>query len=262
LAQERFFEDKMPDIAEQWRHYLSVLRPAPGDAILDVGCNSGDAERFLLQEHPEIAKVVGVEVNPAIHAAAVTRWREDGSPPQIDFRCADARALPFPDISFQRALCVEMLEWVVPPVAGLEEIRRVLAPGGTALIVHTDYDTQLFHAADRDLNRKVLKAFVDSGPNGRIGRDLYALCREAGFRSVEPSVYVLTSTEWGPGRFPRRMADMMIGWLKQPGTVPAVPTASVVSGGELERWQADLAARAAEGRFFYSVNRYICRCER
>lgn len=253
MAQERFLEDGLPDILEQWRHYLSVLGPAPGDAILDVGCNSGDAERLLLREFPAIGYVVGVELNPTIHAAALDRWRRDGCPPQIDFRCADARALPFPDASFQRAFCVEMLEWVTPPVAALAEIRRVLVPGGTALVVHTDFDTQLFHAADRALNRKVLQAFADAGPNGRIGRDLYALCREAGFRSVEPSVYVLTSTAWSPDRYPRRIAGMMADWLRQLRAVPEE---------ELERWQEDLAARAAEGTFFYSINRYICRAVR
>jgi precorrin-6B methylase 2 len=64
MAQEEFLNDPMPDVIDQWRFYLSVLNPQAGDLILDVGCNTGDAERLLLREYPQIGKVIGVEKDP------------------------------------------------------------------------------------------------------------------------------------------------------------------------------------------------------
>ena len=46
MAQEEFLDDPMPDVIEQWRYYFSVLAPQTGELILDVGCNTGEAEQM------------------------------------------------------------------------------------------------------------------------------------------------------------------------------------------------------------------------
>jgi hypothetical protein len=61
MAQEEFLDDPTPDVIEQWRYYFSVLAPQAGDLILDVGCNTAEAERLLLREYPKIGKVIGLE---------------------------------------------------------------------------------------------------------------------------------------------------------------------------------------------------------
>ena len=48
---------------------------------------------------------------------------------------ADMRALPLPDASFQSVLSVQSLEHVPDPERVVAEVRRVLAPGGTAVFV-------------------------------------------------------------------------------------------------------------------------------
>jgi SAM-dependent methyltransferase len=60
-AQEEFLDNPMPDVIQQWWFYLSVLNPQAGDLVLDVGCNTGDAERLLMREYPYIEKVIGLE---------------------------------------------------------------------------------------------------------------------------------------------------------------------------------------------------------
>jgi ubiquinone/menaquinone biosynthesis C-methylase UbiE len=251
MAQELFLDDPMPDVIEQWRFYLSILCPSTGDTILDVGCNTGDAERLLVREYPLAGKVVGVEIRSQGIRRALETWRRDGRPPQIEFRLADGQRLPFPDSAFDRALCVETLEYVKSPVQALQEIRRVLRSEGTAVVVHTDFDTQVFTAADKALSRKIVAAFSDAGPNGQMGRELYGLCRKAGFRTVEPLTYVLVNTEWRPTLYAYKMAHMMADWLRG---------GSLVSDDEIEQWLVDIEAQASEGNFFYSVNRNVCRC--
>jgi ubiquinone/menaquinone biosynthesis C-methylase UbiE len=251
MAQGQFLDDPMPDVIEQWRFYLSVLCPSNDDAIIDVGCGTGDAERLLVRENPTVGKVVSVEVRSQAIQCAVEKWRQDGRPPQIEFRLADGQSLPFSDSVFDRALCVETLEYVNSPVQALQEIRRVLRSEGSAVIVHTDFDTQVFNAADKALSRKMVTAFSDAGPNGQMGRELYGLCRKAGFRTVEPLTYVLVNTEWRPALYAYKMAHMMVDWLR---------SGSLVSDDEIGQWLADIEAQASEGSFFYSVNRYGCRC--
>ena len=165
MAQAEFLDLPLPDVIAQWRYYLSVLAPGLGDVLLDVGCGTGDAERLLVRDYPNIGKVVGVEKDRPRYDQAVVRCQREGAPGQIEFRCADGQDLPFAADSFDKAFCVDTLEWIEDPLKGVREIRRVLKLGGSAVIVHSDFDTQVFTAADKALNRRVVHSFTDAGPN-------------------------------------------------------------------------------------------------
>jgi ubiquinone/menaquinone biosynthesis C-methylase UbiE len=251
MAQEEFLDDPMPDIIEQWRHYFSLLAPQAGDVILDVGCNTADAERLLLREYAKIDKVIGLEKDPNRYEYALSKLEKDGNPAQIELKFGDALDLPFSDDQFSRAFCVDVLEWVSEPTKALQEIRRVLKPGGAAIIVHSDFDTQVFRCDDKELCRNIVHAFTDSGPNGQLGRDLYHLCRAAGFKTAQPSIYTLINTEWLPNLYGYKAAHMIVEWLTK---------TTSVSKSDLARWVSDLETQSVKGLFFYSVNRNICEC--
>ncbi len=209
MAQEEFLDDPMPDIIEQWRHYFSLLAPQRGDRIIDVGCNTAEAERLLLREYPSIGKVIGLENDTDRYDYALSKLRKDGSPAQIELKIADALYIPFSDNTFDRAFCVDVLEWVKESGKALQEILRVIKPSGTAVIVHSDFDTQAFRCDDKELCRSIVHAFTDSGPNGQLGRELYHLCRAAGFQTVQPSIHVVVNNEWFPNLYGFKAAHMM-----------------------------------------------------
>ncbi len=252
MAQEEFLDPAMPDIIRQWQHYLALLSPKPGDRILDVGCNTGETERLLSREHIGVAQVVGVDRDGRRCRAAVTRCLGEGRGGSLAFVQADGCELPFEERRFERALCVETLEWVPEPLRVLREIRRVLVPGGTALVVHTDFDTQIYHAADGERSRRICLAFSDSGPNGQIGRALYGLCQHAGFQYVLPSIYTLVNVALRPNLYGYRMAQMIEQWVKGHG----------ITDANLAGWWNDLQDQDRQGTYYYSVNRYICCCVR
>ena len=253
MAQERFLDPPLRDIITQWRYYFQALQPLPGNVILDLGCHSGDAERLLVREYPDISKVIGVDVKQKSLNEALAKWEHDGRPTAIEYRIADARQLPFPDAHFDRLFCAETLEYIDDAPQALREMRRVLRPGGLALLIHSDFDTQVFSASDTALCRKLVLAFSDSGPNGQMGRALFGLCSAAGFAHVQPDVYTLVNTEWRPDRYAYRIAHMMAEWLR---------LEKHASDDEINRWLADLAAQAATNNFFYSINRYLCVCQK
>jgi SAM-dependent methyltransferase len=77
----------------------------------------------------------------------------------LNFRVADATALPFPDASFDGAVSVQVFEYVKDIAAALSEVYRVLRPGGRAVIVDTDWDSIAWNASDRVLMQRVLRAW-------------------------------------------------------------------------------------------------------
>jgi len=109
---------------------LALLHPGAG-ALLDVGCNVGD----LLATAAErgMRPLAGVDVNAA--AVATARERLAGHPDATVLQ-SEAFSLPFEAGRFQLAFCLEVLEHVPAQMRrrSLEEVHRVLAPGGQLVL--------------------------------------------------------------------------------------------------------------------------------
>lgn len=110
------------DIAE--KH----LKPEPTDIILSVGCKRGELERTLL---PNIKALYAVDIEePSYDGASLA---DEG----IQFSIADVtKTLPFADHYFDKVLFLEVIEHVPSGLEykALQEIHRVLKPGGTIVL--------------------------------------------------------------------------------------------------------------------------------
>ena len=99
-----------------------LLLQATGGRVLDVGCGNGETAGGFLTDHGR--DYVGVDVSPSAVHTAQSRG--------LDVRLIeDAAALPFPDSSFDSAICIEVLEHLWAPHHAAAEALRVLKPGGT-----------------------------------------------------------------------------------------------------------------------------------
>jgi SAM-dependent methyltransferase len=112
-------------LAEHLARYRLATRLARGRRVLDAACGEGYGTAMLAAAGASAA--VGVDIDPATvrHAAAGHG---------IDARVADVAALPFDDGSFDLVVSFETIEHVLEPHNVLDELRRVLAPGGLLLI--------------------------------------------------------------------------------------------------------------------------------
>jgi SAM-dependent methyltransferase len=100
------------------------LWPLPGRHILDLGCGKGRFSRALGELG---AQVVGLDISAAMLAEAI----------DLDRVRASARRLPFGPASFDGVVAVEVFEHLAPRAVDqvCDEVRRVLRPGGTFVIV-------------------------------------------------------------------------------------------------------------------------------
>ncbi len=101
----------------------------PG-AILDDGCGRGEGISWLTgQGSPTCVCAIDAS-HTAIDAARAGADKAD----EINFLVANALDLPFSEDTFDNVLCFEVIEHVRQPLRLLEEVDRVLAPGGRAFL--------------------------------------------------------------------------------------------------------------------------------
>lgn len=105
-----------------------LLSPLGGDErVLDAGCGAG---AFAYAVAGRVGSVVGVDMDSALLAAA-----REHAPPNATFVEADVMDLPFGYGEFDIVGCVRVLHHVRRPEVAMQELSRVLRPGGTLLVV-------------------------------------------------------------------------------------------------------------------------------
>ena len=99
-----------------------------GLRVLDLGCGGGFMSEAMAREG---ATVVGVD--PAVRALEAARAHAAEQRLRIQYRAGHAEAIPLPDASMDRVVCVDVLEHVDDLGQCCREIARVLKPGGLLL---------------------------------------------------------------------------------------------------------------------------------
>jgi SAM-dependent methyltransferase len=118
--------------ASEERLVRELLAPEDGDVALDVACGPGNTSRRLRAAYAG-GLVVGCDVAPSMLARAVADTGGDG----IAYVRADAHELPFADGTFDLVTCLGALYLVEDPFRVLDELLRVLAPGGRIAVMTT-----------------------------------------------------------------------------------------------------------------------------
>src|SRR5262249_6347842 len=107
----------------------SLLARAEGD-VLEIGAGTGENLAFYGER---VATLTLAE--PEEPMARRLDVRIDGQSPPVQAVRARAEALPFADDSFDTVVSSLVLCTVDDPVQALDEVRRVLRPGGTLLFL-------------------------------------------------------------------------------------------------------------------------------
>ncbi|WP_082079857.1 class I SAM-dependent methyltransferase [Williamsia herbipolensis] len=113
---------------------LTARLSRPGDRmILDVACGPGNYTRRFGTGLDRAGLAVGLDFSAPMLGRAVL----DNTGPQVAYVRGDAHALPFFDNTFDTVACLAALYLITDPMAVIDELARVVAPGGEVVVFTT-----------------------------------------------------------------------------------------------------------------------------
>jgi SAM-dependent methyltransferase len=159
------------------RHKTSAFAGIDGERIVELGAGVGANFDHL----PHGSTIVAVEPNEAMHDALRLRAEERGV--ILELVGARAERLPLPDASVDEVICSLVLCTVDDPDAAVDEVRRVLRPGGRFRFV--EHVAAPSWSPRRWLQHVIRRPWSWVFEGCDLCRDTGALVELAGFSEVE-----------------------------------------------------------------------------
>ena len=227
-------------------------RYPPGASVLEAGCGVGAQTVSLVKNSPETAFTC-IDISEASLETAKARVDTEGYE-NATFQTADIFNLPFPDTSFDHIFVCFVLEHLKNPSAALFCLKEKLKTGGTITVIEGDHGSTYFHPDSTDAWRTIqclIDLQAEKGGNALIGRQLFPLLAQAGFKNVSVSprmVYVDASRpEYVEGFTKNTFIAMVEGVRRQ-----AIESERI-DQGQWEKGIADLQrSTESDGTFCYT----------
>lgn len=233
-----------PEAQERRRRIAKAFSLQPGELVLDVGSGPGHQVCEMSAAVVPTGQLVGID--PAESAIAISSQRSRGLT-NVRFKQASLPTLPFDDASFDAVMSSQVFEYLDNATHALQEIRRILRPGGRVLIHDTEWGALLWHARDREQMAKIMKAFDGHLADPHIPQTLGAKLRHVEFVdvAVEPVVHV--ESDLIQGSMSEVLMKFVVGYVESQG----------ISSAETKNWVQDLTRLSERGEYFFSSNEYI-----
>jgi SAM-dependent methyltransferase len=118
-----------PGMEEEIRIARLLLGLQPGDGVLDVACGPGNFSRAFARAVGDSGLAIGLDASRTMLDRGAADLRRSGLRNLVLVR-GSALEMPFVDDSFDAVCCFAALHLFEDPFAGLDEMKRVLTPGG------------------------------------------------------------------------------------------------------------------------------------
>ena len=237
-------QEQMPGVRRLRDWAIGVLAPRPGDVAVDVGCGAGAEVRRLAGLVGPGGRAVGVEPDPDLRAEAERRAASESS--RATYVDGDAGAMPFADGSVDLLRCERVFQHLSDPEAATREFARVLAPGGRAVVVDSDWGSVVQTVGDPDFVGRLHGFSWGRMANPFAGRHLRGQLHAAGL-DVDPDIAATAVV------FPDEVIRGQQVW--RPMFAPAIEEGAFTAD-EVRRFERDAHDAVDRGDAFLAVTMF------
>ena len=161
--------------------------------VLELACGSGIVTRHMRNTLAPAVRIVATDLNPGMLGFARQKFAPEEN---IEWKEADASALPFPDTAFDAVVCQFGLMFVPDKEAAMRESFRVLKPGGFFLF---SVWNAIEHHPVAEVTHQTIGSFFDNDPpdfyelpfSFHDAAAIRKLLEDAGFTDIESSIVTM-----------------------------------------------------------------------
>jgi len=214
-----------------------IVAAAKPELVLDAGCGAGNDLATLAGLLPKKSRVMGIDASAALLSTAAERTASCRD--RCDLVRGDLLRLPFATGTFGACRIDRVLQHIHNPAHVVEELVRVLAPGGTLVAFDNDWDTLAVGLGDEEKSALITRSWSNSFASGRVGKDLDRIFRNTGLVrvSAEPRTLVLPDLVLA-----KKVYDL-------PALLARMQDAGIFSERDLAAIREELEGRARAGTF-------------
>lgn len=108
---------------------MEAMQPVNNESILEIGFGNGKFFDKLFSRAKNL-QIAGLDFSPEMVKEATVNNPATSSSGQLTLRLGSSDNIPFPDNSFDKVFCINVIYFWEQPAGHLKEISRVLKPGG------------------------------------------------------------------------------------------------------------------------------------
>jgi ubiquinone/menaquinone biosynthesis C-methylase UbiE len=220
---------------------LRLLKLAPGHRVLEVGVGTGEFARQVAAAVAPSGSVTGIDLSAAMVATATERLVGVGLP--LTFQVGDVHQLDFPDQGFDRACAASVFQHVHDPVRALQEMVRVVRPGGQIVVSDGGGGNATFFGVDIRTTRAVTDALAQQWRNSWIGLQMLQLFHDTGLTDVVVEPVITTS----------RSLQAVMARVRYREAVDRAIVNGMMDAEQMSAWWRSLEEADLAGTFFWST---------
>lgn len=232
------------DVSRRRRMAFDALHLAEGDRVVDIGCGNGLLSEEIARAVGATGHVIGIDPSQDMRAPAAARC---AAYPTVRITDGLADALPLTDAEADKAVAVQVLEYLPDIPAAINEAFRILRPGGRFVAIDTGFGTLDWASDDSARMRRVLAAWDHHYTEARVAALWPTLTRAAGFAAIQIEPFTFCDVTLRPDGIAFMLMHLMSRYATQNGHMSAPDT---------QAWFDEQIDRARQGRFFFSLTYY------
>ncbi len=237
---------KHPTFRRMLHEYLDSMNIDRSESVLDLGCGTGFAAREIAKRPNFKGHVTGIDISPQLIEHAKKLAAEEKLDARVEFQAGDSRSLDLSDNSFDAVVAHTLISHLPDPDTLIEEMMRLVSPGGYIGIFDGDYASLTFSHPDPQLGKAIDELIIQSiVTQPRVLRQLPLLLTNAGLEFENAFSNVVADIS---------KADFWASAVESMRKL--LPAAKAMTAEEADAWADARNQESENGTFFASSNYY------
>lgn len=220
----------------------NLLHLSPGDSVIEVGCGSFPDLEDITRSLAPSGRVVGIDKSEAMMAslsASFALLSAQYSFMSFSHHQQDACHICFPDHEFNAARAVRVLQYCSRPDLALQEMKRVVQPGGRIVVVDPDWSTFSLSNGDNVVTEQLTHWVQDLIVNPRMGAELPSLFSQIGLTDIGAESF---------NRYVSTFSSADVFFMLSRG-LQRIQEHGYISAAQADQWSKDVAMMEQKNTF-------------